>query len=51
MTKAIVVTFLIFAFLFSGIYTLYKTANKFKLPDDYDKDKSGYDDEEDDDWK
>lgn len=47
MLKAIIITLLVFAFIIGGIITLYKTANKYKFPDTYDKSKIGYDDEDD----
>ena len=44
----ILVSILIFIFLVGGIATLFKNKD-FKIPDDYDPSKSGFDDEEDDD--
>lgn len=49
MSTAVLVTILVFAFLIGGMVTLLKSANKHKLPDNYDKTKVGFDDE-DDDW-
>lgn len=48
--KAIGVTFLVFAIIFSGIWTLKKTANKFKVPKDVKPQpySDGYDEEQDD---
>jgi F0F1-type ATP synthase assembly protein I len=50
MPVGLIITLLIFGIIIGGIVTLYKTANKYKFPDTYDKDKIGYDDEEDDDY-
>jgi len=48
MSTAIIVSILVFAFIVGGMVTLLKSANKHKLPDNYDKSKVGFDDEEDD---
>ena len=48
MTKAIIAIILVLAFIVGGMVTLLKSANKHKLPDNYDKSKVGFDDEEDD---
>ena len=48
MTTAIIVIIVVFLFIIGGMVTLYKTANKYKFPDTYDKSKTGFDDEEDD---
>lgn len=47
MTKAIIIIILVLAFIIGGMVTLYRTANKYKFPDTYDKSKTGFDDEED----
>ena len=44
----IVISILVFVFLIGGIATLLKNKD-FKIPDDYDPNKSGYKDDEDDD--
>ena len=49
MTTAIIIIILVFLFIIGGMVTLLNTANKHKLPDNYDKSKTGFDDE-DDDW-
>ena len=48
MMIGILITILIFAFLIGGIMTLLKNKD-FEIPDDYDKSKSGYKDEDEDD--
>lgn len=47
MNLGIIVAIFVFAFLIGGILTLYRTSNKYKFPDTYDKSKTGFDDEED----
>lgn len=45
--SATLIIILVLAFIVGGMVTLYKTANKFPFPDNYDKSKTGFDDEED----
>ena len=47
MLTAILVTIFVLAILVGGIMTLLKSKD-FKIPDDYDPSKSGYNDDEDD---
>lgn len=47
MTKAIIIIILVLAFIIGGMITLLKSANSHKLPDNYDKSKTGFDDEDD----
>ncbi|MGX5173370.1 DUF2897 family protein [Aliikangiella sp. IMCC44653] len=47
MSTAIIVIILVFAFIIGGMITLLKTANKYRFPKNYDKSKTGFDDEED----
>lgn len=47
MSTAIWAIILVFAFIIGGMITLLRTANKFKLPENYDKSKTGFDDEDD----
>ena len=47
MWTAIIIIVLVFAFIIGGMMTLLKSKN-FKIPEDYDSSKSGYDDEDDD---
>ncbi len=44
MTKAIIAIILVLAFVVGGMMTLLNSANKHKLPDNYDKSKVGFDD-------
>ncbi|MCF6193999.1 MAG: DUF2897 family protein [Kangiellaceae bacterium] len=48
MTTAIIISVLIFALIVGGMMTLLKNKD-FKIPDDYDPEKSGYEYDEDDD--
>ena len=48
MTTALIVIALVFLFIIGGMVILLKTANKFKLPDTYDKSKTAFKDEEED---
>ncbi|MCW8875937.1 MAG: DUF2897 family protein [Kangiellaceae bacterium] len=47
MTKAIIIIILVLLFIVGGMVTLLNSANQ-KIPDNYDKSKVGFDDEEDD---
>ena len=47
MTTAVLVIIFVFAVIVGGMITLLKTANKYKFPDNYDKSKTGFDDEDD----
>ena len=46
MWTAIIVIVIVFVFLIGGMMTLLKNKD-FKIPDDYDASKSGFDDEDD----
>ncbi len=48
MTTALIVIAIVFIFIIGGMITLLKNA-KQKFPDNYDKSKTGFSDEEDDD--
>ena len=48
MTKTIIIIVLVLLFIVGGMITLLKSANQ-KIPDNYDRSKLGFDDE-DDDW-
>lgn len=48
MTKAIVIIVLVLLFIIGGMVTLLRSANQ-KIPENYDRSKLGFDDE-DDDW-
>lgn len=46
MWTAIIIIFIVFVFIVGGMMTLLKHKD-FKIPDDYDSSKSGFDDEDD----
>ena len=48
MLKAVLIFLLVLVIIIGGMMTLLQTARKIKLPKNYDKSKSGWDDEEDD---
>ncbi len=47
MWTALIIIVLVLLFIVGGMMTLLKSKD-FKIPDDYDKSKSGFDDDEDD---